>query len=252
MITLDYVTRRRSLKHDLHKYPRPLSFLQNSFLSFLDTRVYSAIIMFSYACYSLFIFGQAGLVISSLPDESMSGANLGFTTQDQQDPISVPDPGDSTAAFPGATNSFDISAVNPSKLQPVDSAPGQTNGGENTAFLFDGSSGGEGGTDILIPSAPYQIPEGVPGLIDNLGRWFSNPKKPECKNNKYPICCQKGAPQLSNGKVAVGRTPIVEPKVLFDPVEYPQRRRECRSCKPSPFSSTLFPRLLGSTFSLKY
>lgn len=201
-------------------------------------------IKFSYACYVFFIFAQAEAVISSLSDELMNGPSGGLPLQDQQDPLSVLVPEDLTVtSFQGATNLFDGSAVNPSDLQSsdllpndkFDSTPGRAdNGGENTAFLFDGNTGGEDGTDILIPSAPTQILDGVPEFIDGIRQWFSNPKKPDCKVNKYPLCCQKGAPLIKDGHPhAGGRRPSVPPKVVFEPLEYSQRRRVCRSCTQS-------------------
>lgn len=203
-----------------------------------------------YACYVLLILVQARGVISSLPDEFMNGANLEFTTQDQQDPVSVKVPGDLTATFQGTTNLFDNSAVNLPNLQssnlspsdPFDSTPGRVNGGDKTALLFDESTGGGGEKDILIPSAPIQLIEGVPGLIDDIRRWFNNPKKPECKTNKHPICCQKGAFHLKNGrKRHGGRPPSVPPKVLFEPLEYSQRRSICRSCTDPPSPPPFLP-----------
>lgn len=195
-------------------------------------------IKFYYACYVSFIFAQAE---ASLSDELMNGPSGGLPlTQDQQDPPSVLVPEDLTAtSFQGATNLFDSSA-NPSDSQSsdllpndkFDTTPGRAdNGGENTAFLFDGNTGGEDGTGILIPSDPTQILDGVPELIDGIRQWFSNLKKPECKVNKHPLCCQKGAPLLKDGRSRQGgRRPSVPPKVLFEPLEYSQRRRVCRSC----------------------
>ena len=198
-------------------------------------------IEFSYACYVFYIFAPA--VISSLSEESTNGPSGGLPlTQDQQDPLSVPVPGDLTAtSFQGATNLFDSSEVNPSDLYSLDllpndkfdSTPGRADDGdEKTALLFDGNTGEEGGTDISIPSVPTQILDGMPELIiDGIRQWFSNPKKPECKVNKHPLCCQKGAPSLKNGNpVRNGRQPSIPPKVLFEPLEYSQRRRVCRSC----------------------
>lgn len=200
-------------------------------------------IKFSYACYVFFIFAQA--FISSLSDE------LSALTQDQQDPLSVPVPGDLTATFfQGATNLLDSSAVNPSDLQSselpndkFDSTPGRAaDGGENTALLFDGNIGEEDGTGILIPSVPTQILDGVPEFIDGIRQWLSNPKKPECKVNKHPLCCQKGAPPIKDGNPpTAGRPPSVPPKVLFEPLEYSQRRRVCRSCtQPTQPPNLLF------------
>lgn len=199
-------------------------------------------IKFSYACHFFFIFAQA--VISSLSDELMNGPSGGLPlTQDELDPLSVPVPGDLTAtSFQGATNLFDSSAGNPSDLpssdllpnDKFDSTPGRADdGGENTALLFDGNIGKEDGTDILIPSVPTQILDGVPEFIDGIRQWFSNPEKPECKVNKHPLCCQKGAPPIKDGNPPRGgRRPSVPPKVLFEPLEYSQRRRVCRSCMP--------------------
>lgn len=209
-------------------------------------------IKFSCAHYILFCFLQAGVVISSLPDEFINGADLEFTTHDQQDPISVPVAGDQTATVQGSTNVFDKWAVNPSNVQSpnppmngqYDSGSSQAPARENTALLFDESTGGEGGmggTDILIPSAPTQILQGVPEFIDGIGQWLSNRKKPECKANKHLLCCQKGAPRLKGGKITVGRIPAVEPKVHPDLVEYSQRRRKCHSCRQNPLLSVLFP-----------
>lgn len=205
---------------------------------------------FSYAQYILYVFLQSGFVISYLPDELNNGAGLGFTAHDQQDPISVPVAGDLATTRQGSTNLFDDSAVNPSDVQSqtpslngqFDPNSGQAHEGENTAFLVDGSTGGgQGGTDILIPSVPTQILEGVPELFDAVGQWFSNQEKPECKVNKYLLCCEKGAPQLKGGKISVGRPPSLEPKVHPDLLEYSQRRRKCHSCKQYPLPSVLSP-----------
>lgn len=207
-------------------------------------------IRFLSAHYILFCFLQARVVISSLPDEFINGADLEFTTHDQQDPISVPVVGDQTATVQGSTNVYDNWAVNPSNVQSpnppmkgqYDPSSSQAPGGENTALLFDESTGGGiGGTDILIPSAPTQILEGVPEFIDTIGQWFSNRKKPECKANKHLLCCQKGAPRLKGGKVTVGRVPTVEPKAYADLAEYSQRRRKCHSCRQNPLLSVHFP-----------
>ena len=195
----------------------------------------------------IFTIVRAGVAISSDPDEFMNGANLGFTTQSQQGPVSTPVPGNLAATFQGQSDLFGGFAVNPSNLQGSNLSPNdqfgpfptQVNGNDNTALLFDESTGGGGGTDTSIPSVPIQILDGVPELIDPVGWWFNNPKEPECKKNKYLYCCQKGAPQLRNGKVTTGRSPVVEPKVLADPVEYSQRRKVCRNCTPNPLSSTV-------------
>lgn len=185
-------------------------------------------------CY-IFTIVRAGVAISSEPDEFMNGANLGFTTQSRQGPVSA---GDLAATFQGQSDLFGGFAVNPSNLQgsnlsPNDQFgpfPSQVNGNDNTALLFDESAGGGGGAGSLIPSVPIQILDGVPELIDPVGWWLSNPKEPECKKNKYLYCCQKGAPKLRNGKVTTGRSPVVEPKVLDDPAEYSQRRKICKNC----------------------
>lgn len=207
-------------------------------------------IKFSYACHVFFIFAQA--VISSLSNELMNGPSGGLPlTQEEQDPLSVPVPGDLTAtSFQGATNLFDSSAVNPSDLQSsdllpndkFDSTPGRADdGGENTALLFDGNVGEEDGSNILIPSVPTQILDGVPEFIDGIRQWLSNPEKPKCKINKHPLCCQKGAPSTKDGIPRVGRRPSVPPKVLFEPLEYSQRRRVCRSCmQPTQPPNLLF------------
>lgn len=210
-------------------------------------------VKFSYAHYILFCFLQAGVVISSLPDEFINGEELDFTTHDQQDPISVPVAGDQTATLQGSTNVFDYSAVNPSNVQSpnpsingqYDPSSSQPPGGENTALLFEDSTGGGGrgigGTDILIPSVPTQILEGVPEFIDGIGQWLTNRKKPECKANKHLLCCQKGAPGLKGGKIAVGRVPSFEPRVHPDLIEYSQRRRLCHSCRQKPSLICSFP-----------
>lgn len=195
----------------------------------------------------IFTIIRAGVAISSDPDEFMNGANLGFTSQSQQGPVSAPVPGDLAAAFQGPSDLFGGFAVNPSNLQgsnlsPNDQFgpfPSQVNGNDNTALLFDESTGGGGGTDYSIPSVPIQILDGVPELIDPVSRWLNNPKEPECKKNKYSYCCQRGAPKLRNGRITSGRLPAVEPKVLADPDEYSQRRRLCRNCTPNPLSSTI-------------
>lgn len=199
-------------------------------------------IKLSYACLALIICFQPRVVISLPPDDLKNGAsgNVGVTALDQQDPLSVSVPSDLTATlFHGATNSFDNPAVSlsdsqKSNLSPnenFDPTPGGSNGGDNTALSLDESTGGGGVTDYLIPSVPIQILEGVPQVIDDLREWFNNPKKPECKNNKHALCCQKGSPPIIDGNPRPGgRRPSVAPKVLFDPIEYTQRRRVCRSC----------------------
>ncbi len=199
-------------------------------------------IKLSYACLALVICFQPRVVISLPPDDLKNGAsgNVGVTALDQQDPLPVSVPGDLTATlFYGATNSFDNPAVSlsdsqKSNLSPnenFDPTPGGSNGGDNTALSLDESTGGGGVTDYLIPSVPIQILEGVPQVIDDLREWFNNPKKPECKNNKHALCCQKGSPRIIDGNPRPGgRRPSVAPKVLFDPIEYTQRRRVCRSC----------------------
>ena len=203
---------------------------------------------FSYAHCILSLFLEAGFVISYLPDELNNGAGLGFT--DQQAPISVPIAGDLATILQGSSNLFDDFVVNPSDVQSqtpalngqFDPNSGQAHEGEKTAFLVDGSTGGgQEGTDILIPSVPTQILEGVPELFDAAGKWFSNQKKPECKVNKYLLCCEKGAPQLKGGKISVGRVPSLEPKVHPDLLEYSQRRRQCHSCRQNPLPSVLSP-----------
>lgn len=204
-----------------------------------------------------FFFFHAGVVISSFPDEPINGADLGFTSPDQYDSISVPVAGDMSSTVQVSTNVFDNSAVNPSNVQSLnpllngqfDPSSGQAHGDGNTALLFDESPGGGGGgegTEILIPSVPTQILEGVP---DATGEWLSDPKKPECKVNKYLFCCQKGAPKLKGGKITVGRVPAVEPKVLPDLLEYAQRRRKCSSCRLKPPSPPPPPYLFFSPVS---
>lgn len=202
-------------------------------------------INFPYRYYVLFYFLQARIVISSPPEEFINRADLDFTTHDQQDSISVPVAGDQTATVQGSANVFDNWAFNPSNVQsPNIPMNGQYNpsssqppGDENTALLFDESTGGGGGgaglggTDIMIPSVPTQILEGVPEFIDSIGQWLSNRKKPECKANKHAFCCQKGAPKLQGGKITVGRRPSFEPVVSPDFNEYSQRRKQCRSCR---------------------
>lgn len=221
-------------------------------------------IKFSYAHYILFCFLQAGVVISSLPDEFINGADLDFDTHDQQDPISIPIAGDQTATVQGSTNVFDISAVNPSNVQSpnppmngqYDPSSSQAPGSENTALLFDestgGGGGGIGGTDIQIPSVPAQILEGVPEFIDSIGQWLTGRKKPECKVNKHLLCCQKGAPALKGGKISAARVPSVEAKVHPDFIEYSQRRRQCHSCRQKPTLFCSFPPSSNLTFSWKY
>lgn len=223
-------------------------------------------IKFSYAHYILFCFFQAGVVISSLPDEFINGADLDFTTYDQQDPISVPIAGDQAATVQGSTNVFDNSAANPSNVQSpnppmngqYDPSSSQAPEGENTALLFDESTGGGGGgggirgTDIQIPSVPTQILEAVPEFIDTVGQWLTNRKKPECKANKHLLCCQKGPPGLKGGKITVGRVPSFEPRVHPDLIEYSQRRRICHSCRQNPTLICSFPPCSNLTFSWEY
>ncbi len=191
-----------------------------------------------------FFFFHAGVVISSFPNEFINGADLGFTTHDQHDPVSVPVAADMSATVQSSTNVFDNSAVNPSNVQSLNSllngqfdpSSGQAHGSGNTALLFDeGTGGGEGdGTEILIPSVPTRILEEVPQFFDTTGEWLTNRKQPECKVNKHLFCCQKGAPKLKGGKITTGRAPAFEPKVHPDFVEYSQRRRICRSCRQTP------------------
>lgn len=196
-------------------------------------------IYFSCACYVFFSFVQAKAAISSFPNELINRAsgNLGFVTQDQQDPVL----GDQTATpFQDSADLFDNFALNPSdspisNLPPnnnFDSTPGRgDDGGETTSLLFDESVGGGERTGISIPSAPIQIPDGLPDVINGIRQWLSNPKKPECKENKHPLCCEKGAPSLKDGNPrSGGRRPSIPPKVIFEPLEYSQRRRVCRSC----------------------
>lgn len=196
-----------------------------------------------------FFFFHAGVVISSFPDEFINGAVLGVATHTQNGPISVPVAGDMSATFEISTNEFDDSAATPSNVQSpnpllngqFDLSSGQAYGDENTALLFDESSGGgEGeGTEILIPSVPTQILEELPKVFDTTGEWLTNRKKPECKVNKHLFCCQKGAPKLKGGKITTGRAPAFEPIVHPDFVEYAQRRRICRSCRETPSPPTL-------------
>lgn len=190
--------------------------------------------------FEFLFFFLAGVVISSFSDESINGADLGFTTPDQYGPISVPVAGDMSSTVQVSTNVFDSSAANPSNVQgqnfllngQFDPSSGQAHGDGNTALLFDESTGGGGeGTEILIPSVPTQILEGVPDTTDES---LSNLKKPECKVNKYLFCCQKAAPKLKGGKITTGRAPAVEPKVHPDFIEYAQRRRKCHSCRLNP------------------
>ena len=171
-----------------------------------------------------FFFFHAGVVISSFPDEFINGADLGFTTHDQYDSISVPVAGDMSSTVQVSSNVFDDSTINPSNVQSLnpghfDPSSGQALGDENTALLFDESigGGGEEDTEILIPSVPTHILEGVP---DTTGESLSNRKKPECKVSKHLFCCQKGAPKLKDGKITAGRAPAVEPKVHPDFLEY--------------------------------
>lgn len=211
-------------------------------------------IKLSYVCHALIIFFfQPRVAISLPPDELTNGpsGNIEGTTLDQLDPLSVLVPGDLTATlFHGATNSFDNSAVSSSDSQKsnlspnenFDSPPAGANGGDNTALLLDESTGGGAVTDYLIPSVPIQILEGLPQVIDDLREWFNNPKKPECKNNKHALCCQKGGPSIIDGNPRPGgRRPSVSPKVLFDPIEYSQRRRVCRSCTSPIYISLPLP-----------
>lgn len=191
-----------------------------------------------------FFLYHAGVVISSFPDEFINRADLGFTTYDHHDPISVPVAGDMIATVQSSINVFDHSAVNPSNVQSLnpllngqfDPSSGQAPGDGNTALLFDEGTGGGGeeGTEILIPSVPTQILEEVPKILDTTGEWLTNRKKPECKVNKHLFCCQKGAPKLKGGKITTGRAPAFEPIVHPDLVEYSQRRRICRSCRQTP------------------
>lgn len=221
-------------------------------------------IKFSYAHYILFCFLHAGVVISSFSDEFSNGADLGFTTHDQQDPISIPIAGDQTASVQGSTNVFDTSAVDPSNVKspnpPIngqyDLSSSQAAGSENTALFFDestgGGGGGIGGTDIQIPSVPAQILEGVPEFIDSVGQWLTGGKKPECKVNKHLLCCQKGAPALKGGKISAARAPSVEAKVHPDLIEYSQRRRLCHSCRQNPNFFCSFPPSSNFTFPWKH
>lgn len=58
----------------------------------------------------------------------------------------------------------------------------------------------EGSETIWSP--PFQsryILEGVPEVIDDLREWFNSQNKPECKNNKHALCCQKGGPATIDG-----------------------------------------------------
>lgn len=259
------ITRRLSLKHHLHKYPSFTS--ANCFFSiliiivfysrqkdFLRTDHCSAMTKFSFINNVLFCLLQAVIVISSLPDGFIYGADLDFSTYDQQDPISAPVARDQTATLQGSANVFNNWAVNPSNVQspniPMNgqydpSSSIQSSGGGNTALWFDESTGGGvGGTGIVIPSVPSQILEGVPEFIDSIGQWLSNRKKPECKANKHALCCQKGAPRLKGGKITVGRRPSFEPVVPPDLNEYSQRRKQCRSCRQiQPFTCS-FPHFL--------
>lgn len=132
-------------------------------------------------------------------------------------------------------SSFQSRNLSPNDLS--DSAASWADGAENIALLFDESTGGGGGVDISIPSVPIRIPQGTPDIIDAITRWLNNPKKPECKDNKHLYCCEKGAPKMRQVKAN---------DVQIDPLEYAQRRRECRSCTQPP-SHLLFSFLVSRT-----
>lgn len=102
-----------------------------------------------------------------------------------------------------------------------DPSSGKAHADGNTAFLFDASTGGGEGedTEILIPSIPIRILEGVPKFFDTTGEGLTNRKKPECKVNKHLFCYQKGAPKLIGGKITTGRAPAFEPIVHPDFVD---------------------------------
>lgn len=149
-----------------------------------------------------------------------------------------------------------ISSFQSRDLLPNDlsnSASGWDNGAEEMALLFDGGpGGGEGGIDIPIPAVPIQIPEGVPDLVDVIRQWLSNPNQPECRDNKHLVCCERGAPTMKSGKVLSGRPPVVAPdtQAQIDPLEYSQRRRECRICTQSPSHLIFLTRLSSPRLSL--
>ncbi len=152
-------------------------------------------------------------------------------------PNAIPVGEDPTATFQGTTNSFDNSAWNPSNSQSSNLSPndkfnaplGPVNGGENLAFLLDGSTGEGEGTGISIPSFPIQIFDGIPEFVDGIRQWFTEPKEPECKVNKHALCCQKPAPKPRVGK-AGGRVPVGGVVVEHEPLEYSQRRKKCSKC----------------------
>lgn len=181
--------------------------------------------------YFIFVFSQAIVTISSFTDGFVdNGAGkLDFTTPSQQ-VASSPVSGDPTVPIQGATNSFDSSAVlQGSNLWPNNqfdelSENPVNGGGETLGLLFDGN-GGEGGIDVSIPSIPFnpiQLLYGVPEYINNMRQWFSKPKEPKCRDEKYAFCCQRPAPERRSGS---GRPPIGNPE------EYSQRRGVCIRCR---------------------
>lgn len=194
----------------------------------------SGIMIFPF--YFIFVFSQEIVTTSFSNDESaVNGAGkLDFTTPNQLDSSSPVSGDDPSVAIQGATNSFDNAAISQgSNLWPPNnqfdvlsdnSVDGED---ERLGLLFDGNGGGEGGTDISIPSVPFnpvQLFNGVPEYIDNIRQWFRAPKEPNCRDGKYAFCCQKPAPKRKRGSDP-GRPPNGKPQ------EYSQRRAACTTCR---------------------
>lgn len=206
--------------------------------------------------YLFFYLFHAEAVISSFPDQFINRADLGFANHNQYGPIFVLVSGDMDAIFQISTNVFDNLAANLSNVQSLnfllngqfDSSSGQADRNENTALLFNKSTGQAKGeaTEILISSVLTQILKKVPNVFDSTGKWLTNQKKPECKVNKHLFCCQKGTPKLKGGKITTRCAPVFGSIVDPDFVKYAQWRRICRNCRQTP----LFPTL--SIFSLVF
>lgn len=100
-----------------------------------------------------------------------------------------------------------------------------SDGSQDTAFRVDGT----GGVTDVLPSFPAPLidffPRGLPEFDpDGVIRWFSEPEKPICDQDKFALCCQQGPARFQRGRGE--GTPTEEQKA-----EHAQRMRKCRDCK---------------------
>lgn len=132
-------------------------------------------------------------------------------------------------SWPNLSQKFPEAGGRASSIDQADSQTGFGPSQSRKSAFLDGSDVLPDFPSIPLPAIPDLIPKDIPEFIDGVRQWLRDPHRPECRDDYYELCCQKGAPDPIRGPP--GR----------DLVELSTRRRKCSRCMQEIRSLLIVP-----------